>query len=173
MPNNSLSWLWWVFSTVILAIIINVISDYIKPKVDHYLEKYSTKRRELSELESNEIMHKASEMRNKIELANLFYFSYIRLAIFYTVFMIGFIQSILAFFVIASINQTGNWTFKNWGMFFMSIIKENNIVALAGISSLMFGVVLYIMSRNLMGRMKKMHRIFSQYRILLAENKLD
>lgn len=39
------SWAWWLFSTVILAIVLNLISSYLKPYIDRQFERFSDSRR--------------------------------------------------------------------------------------------------------------------------------
>ena len=45
MPNNSQLWIWWVFSTILIAIFVNLVSAYTKPYADKILERYSDSRR--------------------------------------------------------------------------------------------------------------------------------
>jgi len=78
MPNNLISWFWWIFSTIFMALLINIISAYLKPKIDDALEKYSNTRKELNEKEENEILGLASEMLESIEHASFGYFNFFR-----------------------------------------------------------------------------------------------
>src|SRR5688572_26482898 len=45
MPENLYEWIWWFLSAIILTIVLNVFSDYIKPKIDFFWQKYSDKQR--------------------------------------------------------------------------------------------------------------------------------
>ena len=57
MPNNIISWLWWIFTVVIVASLVNLGTTYIKPRLDKFWEKYSTTQKlknEEREKEENE-----------------------------------------------------------------------------------------------------------------------
>jgi len=45
MPNNSQLWIWWIFSTILIAIFVNLVSAYTKPYADKILERYFDSRR--------------------------------------------------------------------------------------------------------------------------------
>jgi|GEM_PF-4773986 len=39
------SWVWWLFSTVFLSIVLNLASSYVKPYLDRQFERFSDSRR--------------------------------------------------------------------------------------------------------------------------------
>ncbi|MFN8383729.1 MAG: hypothetical protein U0V02_17440 [Anaerolineales bacterium] len=74
MPNTLISWIWWFFSTVLIAIIINFFTEYSRPKIDKILGRYSNKQKEKNEKYNARIMALAKEIYSKSELS-LYYYS--------------------------------------------------------------------------------------------------
>jgi hypothetical protein len=62
MPDSAISWGWWFFTAIILSMLVNIISDYVKPKLDLIWQKYSTKQNLKNENERNEINHIVDNM---------------------------------------------------------------------------------------------------------------
>ena len=82
MPDTALSWTWWAFTTIVLALFINLLSDYMKPKIDSVLGKYSNKVKMKNETEKGEIdgLAKAmmSDSRFEMRIHNIWVISTIR-----------------------------------------------------------------------------------------------
>ena len=104
MPDNTSSWLWWVFSTVLVAIVINLSSDYLRPRIDALWSKFSAKRRKMSELESAKIEAAAVKMLSSSEEANYIFHSYQRWLTIYVFYMLVFFQ--FYFFAIVGANTS-------------------------------------------------------------------
>jgi len=45
IPNSTSTWIWWVFSVILVSFIVNITSTYAKPLLDNMGVKYSNKRR--------------------------------------------------------------------------------------------------------------------------------
>ena len=54
MPDNSQSWIWWGFTTIVLALLVNLASSYTKPYMDRWLNKFSETRRIKSQKKQEE-----------------------------------------------------------------------------------------------------------------------
>lgn len=45
LPNTTEAWIWWVVSTIIVGLLINLLASYLYPKLDQRLAMYSEQRR--------------------------------------------------------------------------------------------------------------------------------
>ena len=63
-PYNGITWAWFIFSTIFLAIAINILSDYLKPFLDRRLERVSASRRIRNQLENEEFERQLTLLRN-------------------------------------------------------------------------------------------------------------
>ena len=54
MPNTQDEWLWWLFSVVIVSLLMNLIAAAIYPQIEKRLAKRSAKRRALLQQKEDE-----------------------------------------------------------------------------------------------------------------------
>ena len=45
MPGNAVQWFWWVFSTVVVAVLVNLASAWVEPLLSRYLDRHAVARK--------------------------------------------------------------------------------------------------------------------------------
>ena len=56
--------MWFFLTAIVLAVAVNIGSDYLKPKVDRYLEGYSTSRKITNEKGRQQLEERVTELLN-------------------------------------------------------------------------------------------------------------
>lgn len=64
MPDSSQSWIWWGFTTVVLALLVNLASSYTKPYVDRVLNRISEGRKIRSQKKQEEYNKELNKLLN-------------------------------------------------------------------------------------------------------------
>ena len=64
VPNSFGGWMWFFLTAIVLAVAVNIGSDYLKPKVDRYLEGYSTSRKITNEKGRQQLEERVTELLN-------------------------------------------------------------------------------------------------------------
>ncbi len=94
MSSNTPSWLSWFLTTIVLAIIINIVSNYLKDRIDLVWGKYSDKRKTKNKLLMEKMENQVSEMLADPEQVGYYYYNVILYAVkacFYLIFFAVFV----------------------------------------------------------------------------------
>ena len=64
VPNSFGGWVWWFLTAIGIAFVVNLGSDYLKPRLDQYLEGYSTSRKISNEKKRQQLEQKVTTILN-------------------------------------------------------------------------------------------------------------
>lgn len=148
MPDTTASWIWWIFSAIILSLLINLISDYLKPAIDKIWGNYSSAQNKKNEKRKREILEAVNRMHsNQKEAFHTYYLSLYYLIVQYAYLVIFFI--FLGFAFQSNTNKTEN------------IFDLPNLLQLL---FLFVASITYIFHRLIIKKSRKYQEIIGKYR---------
>lgn len=101
MPNDLFSWLWWIFTTIVVAIIVNITSEFIKSKVNNVIGNYSKKQKNKNLEQERKIKSIVDRMIENPSYLSHFHFRATALQVdFYSYLIIVFMLTLSLIFLI-------------------------------------------------------------------------
>lgn len=150
MPNNLSSWIWWLFSSVVLAVILNLVSDYLKQKVDIVFGNYKENQRKQSDIQKDRVNWMVEQMRSDPLTVQFIYYRHtITSVLLYIIFSMIIILLFGAFlniyYLLGFLNSTDANNIKIEGFYaLIAYIKTDPRLLLSLLITIVLGVLLII-----------------------------
>jgi hypothetical protein len=164
VPENLYEWSWWFFSAIVLTIVLNIFSDYVKPRIDLIWQKYSDKRKRKNIEEENKINSVVDNMlQDPRETHHVYSMLNYWATRSYAYFILVFIMVTMNLVVTVGLNVQGI-KFIQTSTFDLAAYNKNTgelLLLLAYIGMTVYGYTRY---RQASDKLSMYNKIYSAYR---------